>query len=94
LQDTVSRWGGEEFLVLLPETDLAAAQAISERIRNAVAAQPARCDKLTLPVTLTLGVSEWLTGERFEDCIARADDALYVGKQSGRNRTEPFPVAA
>jgi diguanylate cyclase len=94
LQDSVSRWGGEEFLVLLPETDLAAAQVISERIRNAVAAQQTSCDSLTLTVTLTLGVGEWLAGERFEDCIARADDALYVGKQSGRNRTEPLPFAA
>jgi diguanylate cyclase (GGDEF)-like protein len=94
LQDTTSRWGGEEFLVLLPETDLATAQIVAERIRNAVAARSTCCDKFTLSVTLTLGVSEWQPGERFEDCIARADDALYTGKQAGRNRTEPYPIAA
>jgi diguanylate cyclase (GGDEF)-like protein len=87
-QDTVSRWGGEEFLVLLPNTTLAAAAAIAERIRLAVSEKPIETAHALVSLTVTSGVSEWQQGERMETCIARADRALYRGKAAGRNRTE------
>lgn len=87
-QDTVARWGGEEFLVLLPNTTLAAAAAIAERIRQAVGERPIETAHALVAVTVTSGVSEWQQGERMETCIARADRALYRGKAAGRNRTE------
>lgn len=79
--DTVFRYGGEEFLALLPGTDLAQAVATAERIRAAVEAQAG--------VTISLGVSEY--GKTITDkgtLIKRADKALYRAKMGGRNRTE------
>src|SRR5262249_36280502 len=87
-QDTVARWGGEEFLVLLPNTNWAAAAAIAERVRLAVSERPIETAHALVSLTITSGVSEWQQGERMETCIARADRALYRGKAAGRNRTE------
>jgi len=86
-EDSVARWGGEEFLLLLPGTPAAEAAAIADRIRIAVAAGDFR-GTLGHPVTMTFGVSQWRPGESVDDCIARADRALYRGKKAGRNRTE------
>lgn len=80
--DTVARWGGEEFVLLLPETDLVAAQVVAEKCRLAVQAQR----QLPRAVTITLGVSLISPDETIEIAIARADAALYQGKAGGRNR--------
>ena len=84
--DTVARWGGEEFVLLLPETDLAAAQVVAEKCRLAVSAQKSARTGFHRPVTITLGVSLIYPGDTSEAAIARADAALYEGKASGRNR--------
>ena len=83
--DHVGRWGGEEFVAVLPETDLDGALIIAERIRNAVAAQaiPGAGD---VGLTLTLGVAEIMESETLDDCLRRADTALRNGKTAGRNR--------
>jgi diguanylate cyclase (GGDEF)-like protein len=76
----------EEFLLLLPETDLAAAQIVAEKCGIAVAAQKAAPGALQRAVTITLGVSLICPGDTGEAAIARADAALYQGKAGGRNR--------
>ena len=84
--DRVIRWGGEEFLVLLPGVDQAQGVALAERIRSAVEAH----DFSSVPeaVTVSLGVAQLDTEQpqRWEAWIARADDALYAAKRGGRNQ--------
>jgi len=86
--DILARFGGEEFIVLAPDTDRSAALALAERLRATVAA--ARFgDGVQVPVTLTLsiGVAAWAPGDAtIEPAIARADQQLYVAKRAGRNR--------
>jgi diguanylate cyclase (GGDEF)-like protein len=84
--DYVFRYGGEEFLVLLPETDLTRACEAAERLRQAVEAEAG--------VTVSLGVAA-LSGDspQPEKLIAEADAALYRAKQSGRNRVEAAPCS-
>ncbi|MBO9679177.1 MAG: GGDEF domain-containing protein [Acidovorax sp.] len=85
-QDIAARWGGEEFLVLLPATDTGAATLVAERIRAAVAAQPLAHGSAAIAVTLSLGVAEVAHHEPLGPAIARADHALYRSKEDGRNR--------
>ena len=84
-QDSVARWGGEEFLVLLPDTELRTAVAVAERIRKTIALSPVVQGENELAVTMTLGVDECREDEGVDACIARADNALYHGKKSGKN---------
>jgi diguanylate cyclase (GGDEF)-like protein len=79
--DLVSRQGGEEFLVLLPETPPPGALLVAERLRAAIAALT-----LVMPVTISVGVACCLQDETAEELVARADEALYFGKRNGRNR--------
>ena len=85
-RDVVARWGGEEFLVLLPDTDLAAAAEVAERFRQAVASAPVEWNGRSMDVTLTLGVASSESWPNVDDCIREADSALYQGKADGRNR--------
>jgi diguanylate cyclase (GGDEF)-like protein len=84
--DAVARWGGEEFLLLLPETDAATACEVAERLRAAAEARLAEAAGLGAGVTLTFGVAVFERGIRVADCLKRADEALYAGKRAGRNR--------
>ena len=88
--DHLARWGGEEFLVVLPGTDEAEAAVVAERLRTAISARAVRSQT----VTVTFGVSEVRDGETAEQAISRADNALYQGKRSGRNRVQRATVAA
>jgi len=79
--DTVFRYGGEEFLVLLPETPLSGALVVAEGIRSAIERQS--------PVTVSLGAASYVEGmKQKEELIVKADEALYRAKQGGRNRVE------
>ena len=84
-EDLVARFGGEEFIVLLPLTTIRQAHALAERIRTALSG----CDLLGNGrlVTASFGVCQFVAGERIETFIKRADTALYQAKASGRNRT-------
>ncbi len=79
-EDQLGRLGGEEFLVLLPDTDSTAARHVAEKLRADVAAAPA-----PVPVTVSIGVASW-DGEAPEDLLHRADEALYAAKEAGRDR--------
>ncbi len=88
--DLVGRLGGEEFVVVMPETSLSGAVVVAERLRGAVADQPfvLRENGSKLPVTISIGIA--VTGvaeETLESLLKRADDALYAAKHGGRNRT-------
>jgi diguanylate cyclase (GGDEF)-like protein len=85
-QDSAARWGGEEFLLLLPDTQLDGARDVANRLR--AAAETRLTEELALgrPVTLTFGVSAYSGTSSLEDCLKAADTALYAGKNAGRNR--------
>lgn len=92
-QDYVGRWGGEEFLAVLPDTDSLQAQQIAERVRMAVADHDWGRHGLDGPVTLSIGISQYRSGEVLGNSIARADAALYASKHGGRNRVEVAGLA-
>jgi len=88
--DLIGRYGGEEFAVLLPETDLAASRAIAERLRTAVADTPIATQRSGgITLTISLGVAA-LTASTpdLATLLHHADEALYLAKQRGRNRIE------
>jgi diguanylate cyclase len=85
-QDSASRWGGEEFLIVLPDTELDDAIAIAQRIREKILATTVAVEKQTVSTSVTLGVSSHANGETVRNAIARADELLYRGKKAGRNR--------
>ncbi|HEY9162686.1 MAG TPA: diguanylate cyclase [Desulfomonilia bacterium] len=84
-QDLLSRWGGEEFLFLLPETDLDGAMIVSEKIRSSIEAEPYNFEDKSIRLTLTLGVAEFDEAQGIDGVIRRADDALYKGKKGTKN---------
>ncbi|MDF2179659.1 sensor domain-containing diguanylate cyclase [Aliiglaciecola sp. CAU 1673] len=85
-QDFVGRWGGEEFVMLLPETDLELARQVAERIRLSIAERPIALGNLKLHVTLSFGVTHTTQNENTTELVDAADKALYQAKQAGRNR--------
>jgi diguanylate cyclase (GGDEF)-like protein len=86
--DGVVRWGGEEFLLVLPGVELGRAQRIVERARAWVEHEPIEVAGHVLAVTISVGAAERRPGEARASLIGRADEALYVAKNSGRNRVE------
>ncbi|MGH7442118.1 MAG: GGDEF domain-containing protein, partial [bacterium] len=84
--DVCGRYGGEEFLVLLPSTPLDGAVLVAERIREAVRAKPFQLRGEERRITVSMGVATASVGARAVDVIARADEALYRSKQDGRDR--------
>jgi two-component system cell cycle response regulator len=87
--DLVARLGGEEFVVVMPDTDIAIANAVAERMRLAVAREPftVRAGGVKVPVTVSIGVTAATEGGDCRDgLLKRADDALYSAKTGGRNR--------
>jgi diguanylate cyclase (GGDEF)-like protein len=87
--DLVCRWGGEEFLLMVPDTDLEGAYLIAEKIRKKVMESPVGFKGEMLNITVTCGISVAMPGEDLEGAINRADEHLLKGKRAGRNRVEP-----
>lgn len=92
--DMVFRYGGEEFLALLPETDLEGAAALAEKIREAASARLFGDGEHVFTLTLSVGAASLYKGESGNDMIARADLALYHAKERGRNRVARAEVRA
>jgi diguanylate cyclase (GGDEF)-like protein len=84
--DVLCRWGGEEFLLLLSDSNLEQAQAIAEKIREAIAMQRVVFGNKRIDVTASFGIAQLLPGESKNNLIKRADNALYTAKELGRNR--------
>jgi two-component system cell cycle response regulator len=84
-EDVVGRWGGEEFVVALPETTPDAAAAVAEALRAAIATRPIEAHDAVLDVTVSIGVAAW-TGQELDELVGRADRALYAAKAAGRDR--------
>jgi len=87
--DLACRYGGEEFVVVMPETDVAVAAVVAERIRRCIAIEPFAVDKgaKAVPVTISIGMSALgAAGDGTASILKRADQALYRAKRGGRNR--------
>ncbi|MBK7863564.1 MAG: GGDEF domain-containing protein [Archangiaceae bacterium] len=85
-QDEAARWGGEEFLLLLPDTHQQGARDVADRLREAIERQLTELAGLSKPVTMTFGVTAFAGSHTLEACLKSADAAMYAGKRSGRNR--------
>ncbi len=88
-QDTAARYGGEEFAIILPNTTVGSATAVAENIRKNISAKKLKkkgAEGELGPITISIGVSNYVTGENLKELIGRADRALYEAKKFGRNR--------
>jgi diguanylate cyclase (GGDEF)-like protein len=97
IEDVVCRFGGEEFIVLCPNTDSSAAMIAAERLRRIVAAMTPRCGGATIRMTCSIGVADIATSGE-SNLVNAADKALYEAKSGGRNQVccarPAVPVAA
>ena len=87
--DLVGRWGGEEFLIISPETDIVGSFSLAEKMRAGL--ESADLGKIGHQ-TASFGVTAFASGDDIEDIIARVDAGLYAAKQGGRNRVEKVPA--
>ncbi|MCG8695763.1 MAG: PleD family two-component system response regulator [Minwuiales bacterium] len=94
--DLVSRIGGEEFVVIMPDTDLGIASVVAERLRKSFADEPFQvtADVGSVTVTCSIGVAMSHAGDDPDSLLKRADDALYRAKNDGRNRVVTLPESA
>jgi diguanylate cyclase len=83
--DAIARWGGEEFLVLFPGASLDIALANAERLRSSLEGQKIQFAESEIRITGSFGVCEYQKGESIHQTISRADEAMYLAKQQGRN---------
>jgi diguanylate cyclase (GGDEF)-like protein len=89
--DVVARYGGDEFMCLLPESPASGAAIVAERIRKRIAEIPVTAGELSIPTTVSIGVAAYPEhGGRFEVVAKNADRALYSSKANGRNRFTVF----
>jgi diguanylate cyclase (GGDEF)-like protein len=84
--DIFGRIGGDEFAIILPETPLKMAEEVANRIKQMVAATPLVTDRLTISMTVSLGVTQMNGQEIFEKMLEQADKAMYKAKKEGRNQ--------
>jgi diguanylate cyclase (GGDEF)-like protein len=83
-QDIVGRWGGDEFLILLPETGLSGGEAVARKVRARVRRTAFPWKEKNLKVQLSLGVSVYKKGMEFDDCLKNADQAMFRRKRKGK----------
>jgi two-component system, cell cycle response regulator len=91
--DLVARFGGEEFVVIMPETGLAVAAGVAERLHAAISDRPfiIQANAVSLRLTVSIGVTVIARGDDRDTLLKRADDALYAAKTNGRNRVVIHP---
>ncbi len=87
-QDALCRWGGEELLVLLPDTDTRGALEAAEKLRASMADSAITAGDNHIHQTISLGVASFQSGDGIDTVVSRADEALYQAKHKGRNRVE------
>ena len=92
--DVLARWGGEEFLLMLPDTELNEATLVLNRMAERVGAMRISELDRELTITFSAGLVERCGGEPFADTISRADRAMYIAKSSGRNQVIPIGINA
>lgn len=91
--DLLGRYGGEEFIMILPEAGLGNARAVAERLRKKVEDHKFVFDQETIRITISIGVSSLDNPDMaFDDLISRADRSLYAAKDAGRNQVADFPA--
>jgi diguanylate cyclase (GGDEF)-like protein len=90
--DALGRWGGEEFLFILPETPMQGALEVLEKVRRCVEEVPCPFGDQKYHVTVTFGAANFGRKQTLERCIREADEALYQGKEQGRNRVVGAPM--
>jgi diguanylate cyclase (GGDEF)-like protein len=90
-QDLICRYGGEEFVVLMPETDAQRGYEVQERIRAGITQIGLRDGDQGVPLRVSIGVTQWHPPESIEQAIARADANMYQAKAAGRNRVIMTP---
>lgn len=86
--DLLGRFGGEEFLILLPDTSPESAFEVAERVRKQVEATQSMHHDQRIHVTASIGVAVWNGNASLDELIRRADNALYQAKAAGRNRVQ------
>ncbi|MAK92790.1 MAG: GGDEF domain-containing protein, partial [Oleibacter sp.] len=86
--DFIARFGGEEFVILMPETNGADAWTAAEKLRTKIEQSPFNFRKERVPVTMSFGISEFRALESPDVVFERADKALYKAKESGRNQCQ------
>ena len=86
LQDVVGRWGGEEFMILLPETDISGASFAAEKLRIAIQNHEFLYHEHQLHITASFGIGVYNDEMTIDQCLKNADDKLYLAKKQGRNR--------
>jgi len=86
--DELARWGGDEFVAILPATEREGALRVAERMRASVAAAPVLVAGAEIPVTISVGWAHWV-GDTPDDLLARADRSLYAAKDGGRDTVRP-----
>lgn len=84
--DFIARFGGEEFVCLMPETSKDDAKMVAEKLRKKIESSPFNFKKEPVQITISFGISEFAEGDNADDVFERADKALYKAKESGRNQ--------
>jgi len=92
-QDVVARWGGEEFLIMLPETEMEGGIQAIEKLRETLASTQYEYQANQFSVTMTFGVTVYDGSCDVDTCIKHADEVLYAGKRGGRNRVVATGIA-
>lgn len=85
VEDFCGRWGGEEFLIILPETELDHAALVAEKLVSAIRNTPLKLDGKKIYITISIGAGTFRSGMDIDGCINKVDEALYRAKNSGRN---------
>lgn len=91
-EEVMGRLGGEEFVIFLANTCSEGALAVAERLRALVASQPVLTDRGPINLTVSIGATLYLPGDSSDALLQRADDAMYLAKEHGRNRVLSLPA--
>ncbi len=85
-QDQIARWGGEEFLLLFPDSDLESSFIVAERVRQSIQSFSIQGPDAHISVTVTIGICSYTKGMVIDEVIKKADEGLYIGKNNGKNQ--------